>query len=145
MQEETKMSEALMKAAMMYNDPRFVSASEIRIYNNKKRRMRIVRRQRLALAAIIAVIVATTIFIIMTLTSNATSDTFVPEYKYYKQITVHSGDTLWNIASANMSEGHYRNLDAYIAEVSSINHLPEDGTINAGENLIIPYFSSEYK
>ena len=139
------MSEALMKAAMMYNDPRFVSESEIRIYNNKKRRMRIVRRQRMALAAIIAVIVATMVFIIMTLTSNATSDTFVPEYKYYRQITVHSGDTLWGIASANISEDHYRDIDAYIAEVSSINHLPEDGAINAGENLIVSYYSSEYK
>ena len=139
------MSEALMKAAMLYNDQRFVSKSEIRIINNKRRRMRIVRRQRLALAAIIAVIMATMIFIIMTLSSSATSDKFVPEYKYYRQITVHSGDTLWNIASANLQTEHYKNVGAYMAEISSINHLAEDGSINAGENLILPYYSTEYK
>lgn len=139
------MSEALMKAAMMYNDPRFVSDSEIRILNNKKRRMKIVKRQRMALAAVIAVVVATLVFIIMTLTSNATSENFTPEYKYYRQIAVHSGDTLWDIASANLPTGHYRDLEAYMAEISSINHLPEDGCINAGENLILPYYSTEYK
>lgn len=139
------MSEALMKAAMLYNDPRFVSDSEIRIMNNKRRRMRIVRRQRMALAGIIAVIIATTVFIIMTLTSGAASNTFTPEYKYYRQITVHSGDTLWDIANANIPEGHYADVDSFMSEISSINSLREDGRINAGENLILPYYSTEYK
>ncbi len=139
------MSEALMKAAMLYNDPRFVSDSEIRIMNNKRRRMRIVRRQRMALAGIIAVIIATTVFIIMTLTSGAASDTFTTEYKYYRQITVHSGDTLWDIASANIPDGHYKDIDSFMSEISSINNLREDGKINAGESIILPYYSTEYK
>ncbi len=134
-----------MKAAMLYNDPRFVSDSEIRIMNNKRRRMRIVRRQRMALAGIIAVIIATTVFIIMTLTSGAASDTFTTEYKYYRQITVHSGDTLWDIASANIPDGHYKDIDSFMSEISSINNLREDGKINAGESIILPYYSTEYK
>ena len=101
------MSEALMKAAMLYNDPRFVSRSEIRILNNKKRRMRIVRRQRLALTAVIAVVIALVIFLAMTLTIDAETGRFEPEYKYYRQITIHSGDTLWTIASANLPREHY--------------------------------------
>lgn len=139
------MSEALMKAAMLYNDPRFVSRSEIRILNNKKRRMRIVRRQRLALAAIIAVVMATLIFIIMTLTAGATSDTFTPEYKYYRQITVHSGDSLWNIASENLPDQHYRSIESYMTEIASINNLTDDCVIHSGESLVLPYYSTEYK
>ena len=51
------MSKALMEAAKLYNDPRFLSKSEIRIYENKKRRQRIVRRQKMTLAFVIALIV----------------------------------------------------------------------------------------
>ena len=41
------MTKALMEAAKLYDDPRFLSKSELRIIANKKRRLRIVRRQKM--------------------------------------------------------------------------------------------------
>ncbi|MDC7292345.1 MULTISPECIES: LysM peptidoglycan-binding domain-containing protein [unclassified Butyrivibrio] len=139
------MSKALLAAAKMYDDPRFLSKSEIRIYKNKLRRERIIRRQKLALALAAAVVVFVFSFLLSTLILDAQSDEYAPEFKYYKQITVHSGDTLWDIAAENISYDHYSDIASYVAEVSCINNLPENCNILAGESLIIPYYSAEFK
>ena len=63
--------------------------------------------------------------------------------KYDKSITVQPGDSLWSIASENMSE-EYSSVQNYIDEVCFINSL-QDTCIHAGKNLTIPYYSSEFK
>lgn len=139
------MSKALLTAAKMYDDPRFLSRSEIRIYKNKLRRQRIVRRQKLALALIAALMVFVFSFLLSTIILDAQSDEYTPEFKYYRQITVQSGDTLWDIAAKNISYDHYRDINSYMAEVSCINNLPENNSILAGESLIVPYYSTTFK
>lgn len=139
------MTKALMEAAKMYDDPRFLSRSEIRIYKNKLRRQRVVRRQKLALLLIAAILVFAVSFLFSTLILDAQSDEYTPEFKYYKQITVHCGDTIWDIAKENISYNHYKDVDAYIEEVRGINNLTDEDEILAGENLIVPYYSEEYK
>lgn len=62
-------------------------------------------------------------------------------YKYYTSITVEKGDTLWSIASKYMSS-EYDQIEDYITEVRSLNHLYDNG-ISAGECLTIPYYSPE--
>ncbi len=138
------MSKALMTAASLYDDQRFLSRSEIRIYKNRIRRHRIVRCQRIALAMIIAIIVFLFMFLASTIVLEAEADTFVPEYKYYKTVTVHAGDTLWNIATDNFSEEHYEDINSYMDEICSINNILGD-EINAGEDIVVPYFSTEFK
>ena len=64
-------------------------------------------------------------------------------FKYYKSITVQPGDSLWSIASENMSE-EYSSVQSYIDEVCFINSL-QDTCIHAGKNLTIPYYSAEFK
>ena len=64
-------------------------------------------------------------------------------YKYYKSIQVENGDTLWSIAQNNMDE-HYSNTSEYVAEVKQMNSLRSD-QIFAGNYLIIPYYSAEFK
>ncbi len=138
------MSKALMAAASLYDDQRFLSKSEIRIYKNKIRRQRIVRRQRIALALVIAIIVFLFMFLASTLVLEAETDTFMPEYKYYKTVTVHAGDTLWSIATDNFSGKHYEDINSYLDEICSINNILGD-EINAGEDIVVPYFSAEFK
>ena len=60
--------------------------------------------------------------------------------KYYTSIEVQSGDTLWSIASDHITE-EYRDMNAYIDEVCSINKISQD-EIHAGQYLTIPYYSS---
>ena len=60
--------------------------------------------------------------------------------KYYTSIEVQSGDTLWSIASDHITE-EYRDMNAYIDEVCSINKISQN-EIHAGQYLTIPYYSS---
>jgi hypothetical protein len=136
------MTKALMEAAKLYDDPRFLSKSELRIIANKKRRLRIVRRQKMMIILALTILVLIAVFWKSTLRLSAQEDTFVPECKYYKVITVHSNDTIWNIANDYFSEENYSGLDSYIAEICRINRLKDADTLIAGENLIVPYYAS---
>ena len=123
-------------------DAAYTAYREIRIEENRKRRLRIVRRQRIILAFVIAVIVFAFAFLGTKLVLSAHSGNI--RFKYYTSITVHSDDTLSSIAEDYISS-EYKNADSYIREVCAINHLDEEGTIYAGENLVVPYYSDEFK
>lgn len=64
-------------------------------------------------------------------------------YKYYTSIRVSGGDSLWSIASEYMNTG-YADMNTCIEEIKQLNHLGDD-EIHAGEYLMIPYYSDEYK
>ena len=139
------MSEAMRAAASLYNNPRYNSVSEIRIQQNKIRRQRIVRRQYFLLGLTIALVIFLFAFIGTTVMSSAQSDEYEPSFKYYKTVTVHSNETLWNIANANFSVDNYDNLNEYIGEICMINAISDPDTINAGEDIVVPYYSAEFK
>ena len=139
------MSEAMRAAASLYNNPRYNSVSEIRIQQNKIRRQRIVRRQYFLLGLTIALVIFLFAFIGTTVMSSAQSDEYEPSFKYYKTVTVHSDETLWNIANANFSEDNYDNLNEYIGEICMINAISDPDKINAGEDIVVPYYSADFK
>ena len=139
------MSEAMRAAASLYNNPRYNSVSEIRIQQNKIRRQRIVRRQYFLLGLTIALVIFLFAFIGTTVMSSAQSDEYKPSFKYYKTVTVHSDETLWNIANANFSEDNYDNLNEYIGEICMINAISDPDKINAGEDIVVPYYSADFK
>lgn len=139
------MTRALMVAAAKYDDPRYFSKSEIRIQKNRMRRNRIVKRQRFMLISMLAIVFITALFIFFTLKADAESDKLNPEYKYYRQITVMPGDSLSSIATDNLPEGHYKNAEAYGHEIACINHIADDDMIYAGDSIVIPYYSKEWK
>ncbi|MDY6038105.1 MAG: LysM peptidoglycan-binding domain-containing protein [Eubacterium sp.] len=53
----------------------------------------------------------------------------------YKTVTVHSGDTLWSIAKANMNESE--DIRKYIYEISKYNNVSANSLV-AGQTLLIP-------
>ncbi len=65
-------------------------------------------------------------------------------YKYYTSVTVGAGETLWELADNYIDYDFYNNKSSYISEVQSINHLDEEGTVKAGQVLILPYYSAEF-
>ena len=123
-------------------DAAYTAYREIRIEENRKRRLRIVRRQRIILGLIIAVIVFAFAFLGTKLVLSAHSENI--RFKYYTTITVHSDDTLGSIAGDYISS-EYKDADSYIREVCAINNLNEEGRIYAGESLVVPYYSDEFK
>ena len=123
-------------------DAAYSAYREIRIEENRKRRLRIVRRQRIILGLVIALVVFSFAFLCSKLVLSAHSDN--GRFKYYTTITVHSGDSLGSIAGDYISS-EYKDAGSYIREVCAINSLSEDGRINAGESLVVPYYSDEFK
>lgn len=138
------MTKALMEAASLYNDPRFLSKSELRIYENKKRRLRIVRRQKLVLALIVTLLVFLFLFFRNTLKLEAQNEDYAPKCKYYKVVTVHAGDNLSSIAGRFYDGEEYEDLEHFVSEICSINQLYDPDVIKAGESIVVPYYD-EYK
>lgn len=64
-------------------------------------------------------------------------------YKYYTDMTVTAGDTLWSIASEYAREDKISVSD-YIEQIQAINNL-NSSTIHPGDTLTIFYYSSEVK
>ena len=119
-----------------------MSDKELRNYR-RVIRLRIERRRKVR--AFSLTVIATFCMIMIgvasygSLKSNANSG-----FKYYTSITVGAGESLWDIADEYIDYDFYKNKNSYIAEVQSINHLNEKGTIVAGQTLIVPYYSSEF-
>ena len=74
---------------------------------------------------------------------NAQKDNSVPTYKYYTEIMVQSGDTLWDIAGEYATE-EYADLNEYMDEIRAINSLYSDD-ICYGDRLIVPYYDTLVK
>ena len=66
---------------------------------------------------------------------SAREDRSAEAYSYYKSIRIQSGDTLWDIASDNMTD-EYDSIDEYIQLIKDTNGLESD-YIQAGQYLII--------
>lgn len=65
-----------------------------------------------------------------------------PAYKYYTNIRVQKGDTLWDIAQLYITD-NYQDVYDYIDEVCSINHIIGD-EIREGQYITVPYYSNIY-
>ena len=65
-------------------------------------------------------------------------------YKYYTQIEIESGDSLWDLAGEYMVNGPYESRKEYMEEVVEINQLSST-TIKTGQYLVIPYYEAVYK
>ena len=61
--------------------------------------------------------------------------------KYYTSIQIESGDTLWAIANEYITD-EYADMNEYICEVCSINHISED-EIHAGQYIVVPYYAAD--
>lgn len=65
-------------------------------------------------------------------------------YKYYANVEIQQGDTVWELASEYMDE-NYASREDYIREVKELNSLANTDEIVSGQYLILPYYSTEYK
>lgn len=115
--------------------------SERRIRNNRIRRQKELRKNFLLTIMTICLVITFSLSMSSFL-SNAKDDSNPTYYKYYKSITIESGDTLWSIAQDYMDDEHYDSVNDYIKEVKQINVLNGDD-ITYGEHLIVPYYASK--
>jgi hypothetical protein len=78
------------------------------------------------------------------LLSKAQESEHPMDYKYYANIEIQDGDTLWTIADTYMDSTHYLRRNDYMNEVMNLNHMTSDRLI-AGQKIIVPYYSDELK
>ncbi|MBS6395662.1 MAG: LysM peptidoglycan-binding domain-containing protein [Clostridiales bacterium] len=79
-----------------------------------------------------------------TLLTRAEEPEKEPAYKYYTDIEIQKGDTLWDVAEAYMDSSYYMEKSDYINEVMSINRMVTD-QLTTGQKLIVPYYSTQVK
>ncbi len=124
------------------------TAYEIRIRKNRERRNRQLRRHIAMLVAAAGLLLSITVFGLNAVSSNASDDDAPMIYKYYRSVAVLPTDTVHGYAEASL-EGYSGCVDTDIerlsAEIRSINHLEEDEIPLAGTQLIVPYYSYEFR
>lgn len=116
--------------------------SERRIRNNKLRRKRQLRHNIIKFVMTI-ILISCLSLCLFSLKTKAQSDSTDISYKYYKSISVNTGDTLWDYATKYADSEFYDSYESYINEIISINALTND-SIRAGQSIIIPYYSNEF-
>lgn len=79
-------------------------------------------RRRKAATAFLAVLAAVCLILVCAVSYNAVKTSASSGFKYYTQITVEPGASLWEIAEDYIDYDFYKNKNSYISEVRSINH-----------------------
>ena len=92
-------------------------------------------------ALILSIII---VFSVSGLVTNARSTNDSPEYKYFMSYEVEQGDSLWAIAS-EYYDTHYESVEDYIDEICIINSISPETRLIAGNHIIIPYYSFDFK
>lgn len=76
--------------------------------------------------------------------ANTADDTEKVYYKYYTQIEIQGGDSLWSIAGRYMENGPYESRNDYMKEVIKLNQLSSTKILK-GQYLVVPYYEDVYK
>ncbi len=115
----------------------------IRIARARKEKVARQRRTLLftALALVLGVILT---FSVLGTSAKATgTDQASDSYKYYKEVYVESGDTLWTIAEV-YTDGSVSEIRNCVKEVQEINGINKYETLKAGTYITVPYYSTCY-
>lgn len=116
---------------------------ELRAYKRQQKRRKQLQRRICTMMATICMIVVCAVAFhgIRSMASNGEDQL---KFKYYTQVTVAYGETLWDLSDSYIDYEEYKDKNEYIAEVQSINHLTEEGGVRAGQTLIVPYYSYDF-
>ena len=116
---------------------------ELRTYKRQLRRRKQLQRRILTMLATICMIVFCALSY-RGIRSLASSGEEPLKFKYYTQVTVAYGETLWDLSDSYMDYEEYKDKTEYISEVQSINHLADEDAVRAGQTLIVPYYSYDF-
>lgn len=117
---------------------------QVRTQKSGSHRRRAAQLRRRVLAAVITLGLSLAIGILsFGFLSKAQSEKSAVSYKYFTSIQIQPGDTLLSIAQ-EYADDHYSSIYTYMEEVCRTNHLLDDD-IKAGDYLIVPYYSTEFR
>lgn len=119
-----------------------MSDRELRRYRGVLRLRRERRKRIMATAGTVLAVFC--MVLICSLSYGSISTRANTGYKYYKSVTIAAGESLWELADSYIDYDYYKDKNAYIAEVQSINHIEDASSVSAGQEIVVPYYSSEY-
>ncbi|MBQ1171274.1 MAG: hypothetical protein IIX48_01570 [Lachnospiraceae bacterium] len=113
-----------------------------RISYKKRKRQELKRKLFFSVMTALFVIVFTGS--VFSMNAKANSSKGASDYKYYANYCIVPGDTLWNIAEANIDYDHYSCVKEYAKEIQQINKINGEHITN-GTYIMLPYYSDELK
>lgn len=108
--------------------------------NRIKRTKQIIERVLLTICLIALFAIGSSAILTKATTTEEAKNVY---YKYYTQIEIENGDSLWEIAGRYMEHGPYETRTDYMNEVVKLNQL-SNTTIIKGQHLVVPYYESAY-
>lgn len=120
-----------------------MSDRELRLFHRRQKRYIIMRRRCIMAFLTVGLILLGTVCY-QSIKSSASTSIDNLNFKYYTNITVEQGETLWEISDRYIDYAQYRDKEEYITEVCRINHLNTDGSIRSGQKLLVPYYSNKF-
>ncbi len=108
----------------------------------EKRRRAQIRKVRITATVLSVLFLAVTVVSANALITAARSSEEAIYHKYYTQVYVRSGDSVWRIADSYMSDC-YDSVQDLADEIIAINQLDSEGTIYYGTTIVVPYYSAE--
>lgn len=108
--------------------------------NRMKRTKQIIERVLLTVCLIALFAIGSSAILTKATTTEEAKNVY---YKYYTQIEIENGDSLWEIAGRYMEHGPYETRTDYMNEVVKLNQL-SNTTIIKGQHLVVPYYESAY-
>ena len=109
--------------------------------DRSRRTRQIIERVLLTVCIIALLAIGSSVILTKATTTEEAKDVY---YKYYTQIEIADGDSLWEIAGKYMEHGPYESRKDYMNEVVELNQLSST-TIIAGQHLVVPYYEATYK
>lgn len=114
-----------------------------RLNPRKNRKKQIWVREHFTMIIIVVFVAAMFITAGSSFIVKANNQTKPVTYKYYTEVRVDHGDTLWEIASNYISK-EYDSMEDYMEEVKSINSM-FTSELFYGQRIAVPYYSDEQK
>ena len=106
-----------------------------------RRTKQIIERVLLTICIIALLAIGSSVILTKATTTEEAKEVY---YKYYTEIEIEAGDSLWEIAGRYMENGPYESREDYMNEVVEINQL-SSATIIRGQHLVVPYYDATYK
>ncbi len=116
-----------------------VSRSKI-ILTRAKRRQHV---RRFITHRIVPTVLTLTLIFVFSITGKAADKDQNISFKYFANVMVTPGQDLEDLAMDYCKADI--DLDDYLSEVRSINHLEAEEDVTPGDYLILPYYSEEFK
>lgn len=127
----------------MRNEIREKDCLYVKKISYKKRKRQELKRKFIfsVMTALFVIVFTGSVF---SMNAKANSSKGADDYKYYANHCIVPGDTLWNIAEANIDYDHYSSVKEYAKEIQQINKINGEHITN-GTYIMLPYYSDELK